>query len=134
MLRIGFVAGAFDLLHAGHVLMLKDARSQCDYLIAGLHIDPSIERPQKNKPIQTLEERRIQLEGCKYVDEIIEYETEQDLIDILKTEGISIRILGSDYTHNFTGNTMGIPVYYHQRKHNFSSTELRNRINNTVNA
>ena len=71
MMRIGFVAGAFDLLHAGHVLMLKDARSQCDYLIAGLHIDPSIERPQKNKPIQTLEERRIQLEGCKYVDEII---------------------------------------------------------------
>ena len=95
--KVGFVASCFDFLHAGHCLMLKDAKEQCDYLIAALHVDPSTERNYKNKPIQSLEERRIQLESIKYVDQIELYETEEDLLFILNKIKPNIRILGSDY-------------------------------------
>ncbi|MEI7675050.1 MAG: pantoate--beta-alanine ligase [bacterium] len=128
--RIGFVASAFDLLHAGHVLMLKDARSQCDYLIAGLHVNPNIERSSKNSPIQSLYERTVQLEGCKYIDEIVVYETEDELVDILKTKNINLRILGSEYENTkFTGYELDMNLYFHNRNHSYSSSELRKRIN-----
>jgi glycerol-3-phosphate cytidylyltransferase len=135
--RIGFVASAFDLLHAGHVLMLEDARSQCDYLIAGLQTDPTIDRPHsKSKPVQSMFERYIQLRGCKFVDEIIPYDTEDDLYTILVTNKIDIRILGSDYENrvDFTGSYLPIEKYFHQRHHDLSSSELRRRINNSADA
>ena len=96
-ITVGFTCSCFDLLHAGHILMLKDAKSQCDKLIVGLQTDPTLDRPEKNKPIQTLKERKIQLEAVKYVDDIFVYETESDLIDLLKLVKPNVRILGSDY-------------------------------------
>ena len=126
---VGFTAGTFDLLHAGHFLMLKEAQEQCNYLIVGLQIDPSIDRPLKNKPIQTIEERKVQLEGCKYVDEVIVYNTEKALIDLLLKVKPDIRILGEDWKEKeFTGKLLGIPVFFNTRKHSFSSTDLRKRI------
>ena len=127
---IGFTCSCFDLLHAGHILMLKDAKKHCDYLIVGLQIDPTIDRPQdKNKPIQSLKERKIQLEAVKYVDEIIEYSTEKKLYKLLKKITPDIRILGSDYKgKSFTGDDLDIKIYYHSRNHNFSSTNLRKKI------
>ena len=126
----GIVASCFDLLHAGHCLMLKDAKAQCDHLIAALQSDPTIDRPEKNKPIQSLEERRIQLEAVKYVDEIREYSTEAELRDMLCEIWPSVRILGSDYItkDDFTGCQYDIPIYYHERNHNYSSTNLRKKI------
>ena len=128
--KIGFTCSCFDLLHAGHILMLKDAKKQCDYLIVGLQTDPSIDRPKKkNKPIQSLEERRIQLEAIKYTDEIIIYNTELDLYKLLKKIKPNIRILGSDYIDKkFTGDNLDIEIYYHKREHDFSSTNLRKKI------
>ena len=131
--RVGFVASCFDLLHAGHCLMLQDAKKQCDWLIAGLHIDPSTERNYKNKPVQSLDERRIQLESIKYVDQIELYKTEKDLLFILEKIKPNVRVLGSDYKKkNFTGMELGmelgIEVYYHERNHNWSTTDLRIRI------
>ena len=127
--NIGFTCSAFDLLHAGHILMLKDAKNQCDYLIVGLHSNPQIERPNKNKPIQTLKERKIQLEAVKYIDEILVYETETELYEILKRINPDVRILGSDYMNkNFTGKDLNIPVYFHERNHDFSSSSLRKKI------
>ena len=133
----GFTCGAFDLLHAGHVLMLKEAKEQCDYLIVGLHIDPSLERPSKNKPIQTLQERLIQLDGCQYVDQILTYETEQDMYDILKDFYINVRIVGKEYRDiELSGRDvcekLGIKIYYNDRSHSYSSTELRERIKNAT--
>jgi len=131
---IGFTCGAMDLLHAGHVLMLKEAKSHCDHLVVGLHTDPTLDRATKNKPIQSLEERRIQLEGCKYVDEIVEYDTEADLIELLDEYSNKycqhfIRIIGADYEgKDFTGKDLGIKVVYNSRNHNYSSSELRKRI------
>lgn len=130
---IGFTCSTFDLLHAGHVLMLKEARQQCDFLIVGLQNDPSIDRPSKNKPVQTLVERMIQLQAVRYVDEIVVYNTEQDLIDLLTVLPISVRILGEEYKDkDFTGKQLcvdnGIGLYYNSRKHRFSSTELRSRV------
>ena len=127
---MGFTCSCFDLLHAGHILMLKDAKKQCDHLIVGLQTDPTIDRSNiKNKPIQSLEERKIQLGAVKYVDEIIIYNTEKDLYELLKKIKPDIRILGSDYREkSFTGDDLNIQIYYHNRTHNFSSTNLRKKI------
>ena len=127
---IGFTCSCFDLLHAGHILMLKDAKDQCDYLIVGLQTDPTIDRPKtKNKPIQSLKERKIQLEAVKYVDKIITYSTEDELYLLLQKINPDIRILGSDYKNkSFTGDDLDINIYYHKRNHNFSSTNLKKAI------
>jgi len=131
--KIGFTCSCFDLLHAGHVAMLEEAKNNCEHLIVGLQIDPSLERDGKNKPIQSIVERQIQLRACKYVDEIIVYKTEKDLKTILKTLPINIRFIGEEYTiENFTGKKLckekRIRIYYNKRKHKFSSSELRERI------
>ena len=128
-MKKGFTCSCFDLLHAGHILMLKDSKEQCDYLIVGLQTDPTIDRPEKNKPIQSFEERKIQLEAVKYVDEIFIYETEEDLYKKLLEISPDVRILGSDYIDKpFTGDDLDIPIYFHDRKHNYSSTNLRGSI------
>lgn len=129
--KVGITFSAFDLLHAGHVKMLEDAKAQCDYLIVGLQTDPTLDRPEKNKPTQTVVERYIQLKACKFVDEIVPYATEQDLEDILRSFKIDVRILGEEYRDkNFTGRAYcqekGIELYYNCRDHRFSSTSLRN--------
>ena len=127
---IGFTCSCFDLLHAGHILMLKDAKKQCDYLIVGLQTDPTIDRKKtKDKPIQSLEERKIQLKAVKYVDEIIIYNTEKELNELLIKIKPDIRILGSDYKNkSFTGDGLELKIYYHKRNHNFSSSEIRKKI------
>ena len=130
---IGFTASAFDLLHAGHITMLREAKSQCDYLICGLQLDPSLDRDIKNSPIQSMVERYIQLSAVKYVNEIVQYVTEKDLTDILSSYKINIRILGDEYKdRDFTGrdlcDRLGISLYFNSRNHRFSSSELRNRI------
>lgn len=132
--KIGFTCSTFDLFHAGHIIMLKEAKQQCDYLIVGLQTDPTIDRPDtKNKPVQSMFERFVQLEACKYVDEIIPYSTEKELIDILLSYPIDVRILGDEYENRaFTGRQecidKGIKFYFNQRKHTFSTTELRQRV------
>ncbi len=129
---IGFTCSSFDLLHAGHIIMLQDAKQQCDKLIVGLQTDPSIDRPlTKNTPIQTLEERKIQLQAVRYIDDIHVYDTEDSLIELLKLVKPDIRILGSDYEGKpFTGDFLNIPIYFHERKHDYSSTNLRKMIYN----
>ena len=128
-MKIGFTCSCFDLLHAGHILMLKDAKQQCDKLIVGLQTDPTLDRQEKNKPIQSYEERYIQLEAIKYVDKIIKYTTEKDLYKKLLEINPDIRILGSDYINkSFTGDDLNIPIYYHNRNHDYSSTNLRGKI------
>lgn len=129
----GITFSAFDLLHAGHVRMLEEAKQHCDYLIVGLQTDPTIDRPEKNKPTQTVVERHIQLKGCKFVDEIIPYTTEQDLLDILQAFPIDVRILGEEYRDKqFTGRDycekMGIKLIYNKRNHRFSSSGLRKEV------
>jgi glycerol-3-phosphate cytidylyltransferase len=129
----GITFSTFDLLHAGHIAMLREAKSECDYLICGLHIDPQVERPNKNKPIQNVVERYTQLSGVKYVDEIIPYNLEEELIDILLTYPIDVRIIGSDYIGiDFTGKQLcidnDIKIYYNNRRHGFSSSSLREKI------
>ena len=128
--KIGFTCSCFDLLHAGHILMLKDSKEQCDYLIVGLQTDPTIDRPEKNKPIQSYEERYIQLEAVKYVDEIVKYETENELYGIIYDLMPDVRILGSDYKGKyFTGiDIHNVDIYYHERNHNYSSTNLRKKL------
>jgi glycerol-3-phosphate cytidylyltransferase len=126
---IGFTCSTFDLLHTGHILMLEEAKAQCDYLVCGLQIDPTVDRPEKNKPIQSLYERFIQLNAVKYVDAIIPYTTEEELLTILQTEGIDIRILGDEYeTKIFTGSNLDMDYYFNKRTHNYSTTELRKRV------
>lgn len=130
---VGFTCSTFDLLHAGHIAMLREAKEQCDYLICGLQTDPSIDRPEKNKPAQTLVERYTQLQAVRYVDEIIPYSTEQDLEDILKMLNIDVRIIGQEYkSKKFTGRNIcsqrGIEIYYNKRDHRFSTSDLRNRV------
>lgn len=130
-LRVGFTCGAFDLCHAGHVLAFKECKNHCDYLIVGLQTDPSIDRPQKNKPIQSLEERKIQLEAIKYIDEIVVYETEEDLYNVLKENklNIDVRLLGEDWKgKHFTGDNLPIEIVFTPRTHNYSTSELRERI------
>ena len=130
---IGLTASTFDLLHAGHVQMLREAKEQCDYLICALQIDPSIDRTDKNSPIQTIVERHVQLSAIKYVDEIIPYATEKDLEDILNMYSIDIRVIGEEYKKKtFTGRAIcskrGIEIYYNKRDHRFSSSTLRKNI------
>ena len=126
---IGFTCGAFDLLHAGHVVMLKEARKNCDWLVVGLQTDPSIDRQDKNKPVQSVYERYVQLSGVKFVDEIIPYDTEQSLVDLLQSQEIDIRFIGEDYRdREFTGSDLPIEVFYTSRQHSFSSSSLRNKI------
>jgi len=137
-MKTGITFSTFDLLHAGHIAMLAEAKSVCGYLICGLHVDPQVERPNKNQPIQSIVERFIQLSSVKYVDEIIPYNFEKDLHDILLTYPINVRIIGADYKDTeFSGKdiclTKGIEIYYNERSHNFSSTELRRRIQQAEN-
>ena len=128
MNNIGFTLGAFDLLHAGHVVMLKEAKQNCDHLIVGLQTDPTIDRKDKNKPIQSIYERYMQLQAIKYVDEILPYDTEQSLVDLLESTSIDLRFVGEEYKgRTFTGKGLH-PIFYTSRKHTFSSTSLRNRI------
>ena len=129
-MRTGFTCSCFDLFHAGHIMMLKEAKSKCEYLIVGLQTDPTIDRPEKNKPIQSVFERFVQLDSCKYVDEVIVYATEKDLLDILHSYPIDVRIVGDEYKDkDFTGkNLEHIEMYYNSRKHSFSTTELRHRV------
>ena len=131
--RIGITFSTFDLLHAGHVAMLREAKTVCDYLICGLQVDPSFDRPEKNAPVQSLVERWTQLQGVKYVDEIIPYQSEKDLEDILQMFQINVKIMGKEYKEkDFTGKTIcaqrGIDVYYNSRDHRFSSSGLRKRV------
>lgn len=132
-MKVGITFSAFDLLHAGHIKMLEEAKRNCDYLICGLQTDPTIDRPEKNKPVQTVVERYIQLKACKHVDEIVPYATEQDLEDILRAFKIDLRIVGEEYKEvNFTGRTLceenGIDLYFNKRNHRFSSSELRKEV------
>jgi glycerol-3-phosphate cytidylyltransferase len=131
--KIGFTASAFDLLHAGHILMLEEAKSVCDYLIVALQTNPRVDRPSKRKPIQSIVERQIQLGAVSYVDKIVVYETEEDLLTLLKILPIDVRIVGEDYLNkDFTGKDYclnnNIEIYYNKRSHDFSSTELLDRI------
>jgi glycerol-3-phosphate cytidylyltransferase len=128
-MKIGFTCGAFDLCHAGHILMFEECKQHCDYLIVGLQTDPSIDRPDKNKPIQTYEERGIQVAAIKYIDEIVSYSTEADLYSYLQTHPPDVRFLGADWEgKEFTGHDLPIPVIFNSRNHTFSSSELRKRI------
>jgi glycerol-3-phosphate cytidylyltransferase len=132
-LKIGITFSTFDLLHAGHVAMLAEAKNHCDYLIAGLQTDPTIDRDSKNKPVQSIVERQIQLACNRFVDEIVVYQTEKDLEDILLSMPIDVRILGIEYQDKeFTGrdicNKRGIEIVYNGRDHSFSSSNLRKRV------
>jgi glycerol-3-phosphate cytidylyltransferase len=129
-MKTGITFSAFDLLHAGHVKMLEEAKLRCDYLIVGLQTDPTLDRPEKNKPTQSVVERYIQLKACKFVDEIVPYATEQDLEDILQAFDINMRIVGDEYMEkDFTGRSYceekGIELYFNSRDHRFSSSSLR---------
>jgi glycerol-3-phosphate cytidylyltransferase len=126
-MRIGFTCGAFDLLHAGHIVMLKEAKDNCDYLIVGLQTDPSIDRQEKNQPVQSVYERYIQLRAVKYIDEILPYDTEQSLLDLIESTEFHIRFVGEDYVEkDFTGKGLH-EIYYTNRQHSFSTTNLRNK-------
>lgn len=128
-MKIGFTCSAFDLFHAGHVAMLEEARTQCEYLVVGLQTNPSIDRENKKAPIQSTYERFVQLKGCKYVDEIIPYDTERDLLNMLNIIKPDIRILGEEYKiKDFTGKELDIPCYFNKRRHDYSSSELRKRL------
>jgi len=132
-MRVGFVCSSFDLLHAGHIQMLREAKEQCDYLLVGLQTDPTIDRPNKNAPVQSIVERYTQLKGVRYVDEIIPYGTEKDLEDILTMYHIDVRILGQEYRdQDFTGKDIcrkrDIDLYFNKRDHRFSSSDLRKRV------
>jgi len=132
--RIGITFSTFDMLHAGHIAMLAEVKNHCDYLICGLQTDPTIDRPDtKNKPVQSIVERQIQLAACRYVDEVVVYQTEQDLIDILLTLPIDVRILGVEYENQeFTGRAecymRDIEIIFNRRDHSFSSSSLRKRV------
>jgi len=129
-MKVGFTCSTFDLFHAGHIMMLKEAKQQCDYLIVGLQTDPTIDRPEtKNKPVQSIFERFVQLQSCKFVDEVVVYGTEKDLRDILLSYPIDVRILGEEYKDKgFTGCEIPMEYYYNQRRHSFSTSELRQRV------
>lgn len=127
--KIGFTCSCFDILHSGHVLMLKDASSQCDILVIGLQTDPTIDRPEKNKPIQSYDERLIMVQSIKYINYILQYATEDDLLKILNRLNPSVRIIGSDWKgKKYTGFDLPIQMYWHNRTHNWSSSGLRKRI------
>lgn len=130
---VGLTASTFDLLHAGHCAMLREAKDHCNYLVCALQVDPSLDRPEKNAPVQTLVERWMQLQSVKYVDEIIPYQTEDDLRDILQMFDFDVRVIGQEYkSQKFTGRDIceqrGIEIYYNKREHRFSTSDLRNRV------
>jgi len=132
-MKVGFTCSTFDLLHAGHIEMLREAKENCDYLICGLQIDPSIDRKEKNKPIQSIVERHTQLAAVRYVDEIVPYLYETDLEDILQMKHIDIRILGEEYREqDFTGRDIckarDIELHFNKRQHRFSTSDLRKRV------
>ena len=133
MYQVGITFSTFDLLHAGHIAMLEECKRNCDYLIVGLQTDPTIDRPDtKNKPSQSLYERWMQLNACKYIDQIIPYSTETDLIDILLSQNIDVRFIGEEYrdkefTGKFECQKRNIQIFYNSRQHRFSTTELRKR-------
>ncbi len=132
-LKVGFTCSTFDLCHAGHISMLQEAKNNCDYLIVGLQNDPTTDRPSKNRPVQSIVERFIQLEALSYVNKVIPYNTEKDLEDLLLMYPIDIRFLGIEYIDkNFTGKDIcikrGIELYFNRRDHSFSTTDLRRRI------
>jgi glycerol-3-phosphate cytidylyltransferase len=131
--RVGFTASTFDLLHAGHIAMLREAKEECDYLICALQNDPTLDRPNKNRPVQSIVERQLQLLGCKYVDEVWVYNTEKDLEDLLLILPIDVRILGVEYqekefTGRYEGGERGIELVFNGRDHSFSSSSLRKRV------
>ena len=132
--KIGITFSTFDMLHAGHIAMLSEAKNHCDYLICGLQTDPTIDRPEtKNRPIQSIVERQIQLAACRYVDEVVVYQTEQDLRDLLLILPVDVRVLGVEYQHkNFSGleecGMRGIELVFNGRDHSFSSSSLRKRV------
>ena len=132
-MNTGIVASTFDLLHAGHIMMLREAKDQCDHLLCALQVDPSVDRHEKNSPIQSIVERYVQLAAVKYVDEIVVYQTEKDLEDILELYPINVRILGEEYRDkDFTGREIckrrGIRIHFNKRDHKFSSSGLRKRV------
>jgi glycerol-3-phosphate cytidylyltransferase len=133
-MRVGITFSAFDLLHAGHVTMLREAKANCDYLIVGLQTDPTLDRPgEKNRPVQTLVERYAQLSALKFVDEIVPYQTEEDVLDILEMFQIDVRFLGEEYREKeFTGKDVcrkrGIELHFNKRDHRFSTSDLRKRV------
>jgi len=132
-MKVGFTCSTFDLLHAGHIAMLREAKEQCDWLICALQVDPSWDRAEKNSPIQSVVERYKQLSAVKYVDEIIVYCTESDLVDIINMYPIDVRILGDEYKDkDFTGKDecrrRNISLYFNKRDHRFSSSDLRKRV------
>jgi glycerol-3-phosphate cytidylyltransferase len=132
--KIGITFSTFDMLHAGHIAMLSEAKNHCDYLICGLQTDPTIDRPDtKNRPVQSIVERQIQLAACRYVDEVVVYQTEQDLIDLLLILPLDVRILGveyqdKDFTGRYEGGERGIELVFNGRDHSFSSSSLRKRV------
>ena len=127
--NIGFTCGAFDLLHAGHALMFEECKKYCNYLIVGLQRDPSVDRPNKNKPIQSYEERKIMLSSIKWVDKILFYDTEKQLEELLVSTDIDVRIIGADWKgKKFTGHNLEIPVVFNTRDHGFSTSDLRARV------
>ena len=128
-MKIGFTCSTFDLFHAGHIMMLKEAKEQCDRLIVGLQTDPTLDRATKNKPVQGVFERFVQLHACKFVDEVVVYGTEKELKDILLSYPIDVRILGEEYKDKeFTGYDIPMEFYFNKRKHSFSTSELRQRV------
>lgn len=137
-MKIGITCSTFDLLHAGHVTMLQECKDHCDFLICALQLDPTIDRPHKNKPIQSIVERYLQLEAVKWVDKIIPYSTENELEEIFLSQNLQVRIIGSDYIgKDFTAKEIcknrGIEIVYNKRDHHWSTTELRKKINNLKN-
>lgn len=129
MRKTGFVCGAFDVIHPGYIEMFKDAKTVCDHLIVGLQSDPTLDRPEKMRPTLSLQDRRSILEAIRYVDEIHEYSTEESLYELLKRRSPDIRILGDDYIgRSYTGDDLGIPVYFHDRSHGWSATKYKNLI------
>jgi glycerol-3-phosphate cytidylyltransferase len=132
--KIGITFSTFDMLHAGHIAMLAEARNHCDYLICGLQTDPTLDRPDtKNRPVQSIVERQIQLAACRYVDEVVVYQTEQDLVDLLLILPLDVRVLGVEYEHkDFSGksecNQRSIEIIFNGRDHSFSSSSLRKRV------
>jgi len=127
-MKVGFIAGAFDLTHAGHLLLFKDCKKYCDYLIVGLHYNPNIERKEKNTPIESVLERQIRLRSCKYVDEVIIYDTEKDMMAIVDNFDIDIRLVGEDHEKTDNADKYRIPTKYIPRRHEYSSSRLRERI------
>ena len=133
MTKKGLIAGNFDVIHPGYVRYFEDAKNHCEHLIIALHVDPTIERPEKMKPILTKEERTEVLLSIKYIDEVVYYNTESELLTLLKRIKPHVRILGSDYKgRSYTGDSLGIPVYFHKRNHEWSTTRFKNKITDQV--